>query len=85
MGAVKTVATMVECHYCGQLVMFDACTSIPLADSPDDFTEVSVCEQCATDYAEMCQDDPPEEEEDRGEEKQFEKSNGVDGQGTKPL
>ena len=62
MGAVKNEADLIECHYCGQLVMFEGCTSIPLADSPDDFYEVAVCDQCADDYAEMVKDDPEEEE-----------------------
>jgi len=80
MGAVKAAATMVECHYCGQLVMFDACASIPLANSPDDFDEVPVCDQCANDYAEMCQDDPDYEEEESGQQTKPEESNGLDGQ-----
>jgi len=79
MGAVKAAAQMVECHYCGQLVMFDACSSIPLADGPDDFTEVPVCDCCANDYAEMCQDEPDYEEDDGGQETEPEESNGVDG------
>lgn len=80
MGAMKNAAAMVECHYCGQLVMFDACSSIPLADGPDDFEEVPVCDLCAKDYAEMCEDDPVYEEEDSGEETKPEESNGINGQ-----
>ena len=80
MGAMKNAATMVECHYCGQLVMFDACSSIPLADGPDDFTEVPVCDLCANDYAEMCQDEPDYEEEESGQATKLEESDGVTGQ-----
>ena len=71
MGAVKQAASMVECDYCGQLVMFDAITKITVADGPDDFVEQGLCDRCAEEYAALHQDEPEmelgEEEEDETE------------------
>jgi len=63
MGAVKDAASLMECDYCGQLVMFDTITTVNVQDGPDDSIEQGMCEDCAQAYEECFRDEPEEEEE----------------------
>ena len=62
MGAVKQAEPLVECYYCGQLVMQSCISEIPMADGPDDFTNVPMCDHCAEIYAQAHADEPEMEE-----------------------
>lgn len=66
----------ITCHNCGQIIMFDACTSIPLADGPDDFVEVAMCQICADEYEMMFRDEPEYEEEVSDEGQQTKEDDG---------
>ena len=69
MGAVKSATDLIECMYCGQLIMFDSMVVVSVADSPDDYENQEMCPECAQGYEKMCQDEPPIEEEEECIEK----------------
>ena len=47
MGKVKQTTDQIECHFCGQLWFISELQEVCLADGPDDFINVGMCDECA--------------------------------------
>ena len=47
MSKVKQATDQIECHFCGQLWFISELQQVCLADGPDDFITVGMCDECA--------------------------------------
>jgi len=54
MGKVKQASQQIECHFCGQLWFVNELQDVCVADGPDDFQHVGMCDECAEAYEEYC-------------------------------
>ena len=54
MSKVKQAVDQIECHFCGQLWFISELQDVCIADGPDDFIHVGMCDECAEAYEEHC-------------------------------